>query len=95
MGLAERSARRQPLDLLSGDRGDTVVLLVVVQDGNAGGLGLGLGRGCDQDIGAHRAVVQSALVGELLVDLEGAMPFMGGDRATRGRVKRQVRCVGE
>jgi len=92
MGLAERSARRQPLDLLSGDRGDPVVLLVVVQDGN----GLGLGRGCDQEIGVtHRAVVQSALVGELLVDLEGAMPFMGGDRATRGRVKRQVRCVGE
>jgi hypothetical protein len=65
MGLAERSARRQPLDLLSGDRGDPVVLLVVVQDGNAGGLG----RGCDQEIGVtHRAVVQSALVGELLVD---------------------------
>ena len=60
----QRAARSEPPGLLAGDRGDAVVVLVVVQDRDAGGLG---GRR-DQEIWMlDGSVVPPALDCELLV----------------------------
>ena len=70
--VVQRAAWREPSDSLAGDRCDPVVVLVVVEDRQVRGLGC-----CrDQKVRVlHGAVVQSALVGELFVDLERALPL--------------------
>jgi hypothetical protein len=73
----QRAARSEPPGLLAGDRGDAVVVLVVVQDRDAGGLG---GRR-NQEIGVlDGSVVQPALECELLVDVKRAFPLLHADR---------------
>ncbi|MDQ6806157.1 MAG: hypothetical protein M3065_14630 [Actinomycetota bacterium] len=55
-----------------------------MEHGNAGVLG----GGCDEEIWmADRAVLEPALVGELLVDLQRPPPLLSADRAGRQRLK--------
>jgi hypothetical protein len=70
----------EPPNILAGDAGDAVVVLVIVQDWNADGFG---GGGDEQIWMADRTMVQAALVGELLIDVKRTSPLPVADRAVR------------
>jgi hypothetical protein len=80
----EASAWREPADVLPGDGGDAIVVLVVMQHRNAGRFS---GGGDQQVWMADRTMVKATLVGELLIDLKRPSPLLDADRAGWQRVK--------
>jgi hypothetical protein len=69
---------------LAGDRGDAVVVLVVVQDRCAGGFGCGR----DQQLGVSDGSMEHpALLCKLSVDVERALPLPDAGWAVRKRVE--------
>src|SRR5918992_3605464 len=75
---AQRALRRQPACRLAGDRGDALVVLVVMQNADVSRF---RGRG-DQEIGVlDRTLRRAALGAELLVDPQRTVPLILLDRA--------------
>ena len=85
--LAQGALRRQPPRLLAGNRGNAVVVLVVVPDRHPGRLG----RGGDQEVVDPHAAVMQGAAGELGLDLFGTTGDAGVERDLVKSVQPQLK----